>query len=77
MFAGTGRRKWDGAECAMKYHSPEFFGLVRSDSAIRGKRMIEWRPPLKKHEKANKDHIERLFEHRKKRISEASDKFFS
>ena len=77
VFAGTGHRKWDGAECAMKYHSPEFFGLARSDSAIRGKRMIEWTPPLKKHEKANKDHIERLLEQRKKRRSEATDKFFS
>ena len=32
------KRKWNGAKCAVLFHSEEFFGLARSDyKAVHGK----------------------------------------
>ena len=31
MLCTVAKRKWNGAKCLFLYHSPEFFGLARSD----------------------------------------------
>ena len=31
MLYTVAKRKWNGAKCLFLYHSPEFFGLARSD----------------------------------------------
>jgi hypothetical protein len=39
-----GQKKWNGARCALLFHSEEFFGLARSDSqTVHGKEVSE--PP--------------------------------
>jgi hypothetical protein len=40
------KRKWNGAKCAVLFHSEEFFGLARSDyNAVHGKDVNGWNAP--------------------------------
>jgi hypothetical protein len=40
------KRKWNGARCALLFHSEEFFGLARSDyQTVHGKEVSAWKPP--------------------------------
>jgi hypothetical protein len=40
------KRKWNGAKCAVLFHSEEFFGLTRSDyKAMHGKDGSGWKAP--------------------------------
>ena len=40
------QRKWNGAKCAMIFHSDSFFGLARSDySELHGKNSANMTPP--------------------------------
>ena len=40
------QRKWNGAKCAITFHSDSFFGLTRSDySELHGKNIVNWTPP--------------------------------
>ncbi len=40
------KRKWNGAKCAVLFHSEEFFGLARSDcKAVHGKDVSGWKAP--------------------------------
>ncbi len=42
------KRKWNGARCALLFHSEEFFGLARSDyNTVHGKEVSAWQPPNK------------------------------
>ena len=42
------KRKWNGAKCAVLFHSEEFFGLARSDyKAVHGKDVSGWKAPDK------------------------------
>jgi len=42
------KRKWNGARCALLFHSEEFFGLARSDyKTVHGKEVSAWKPPSK------------------------------
>ena len=44
----TDKRKWNGARCALLFHSEEFFGLARSDyNTVHGKEVSAWKPPNK------------------------------
>jgi hypothetical protein len=41
----TDKRKWNGARCALLFHSEEFFGLARSDyETVHGKEVSAWKP---------------------------------
>jgi hypothetical protein len=38
------KRKWNGAKCAVLFHSEEFFGHARSDyNAVHGKDVSGWK----------------------------------
>ncbi len=40
------KRKWNGAKCAVLFHSEEFFGLAGSDyKAVHGKDVSRWKAP--------------------------------
>ena len=40
--------KWNGAKCAVLFHSEEFFGLARSDyKVVHGKNVSGWKAPNK------------------------------
>jgi hypothetical protein len=42
----TDKRKWNGARCALLFHSEEFFGLARSDyQTVHGKEVSGWKAP--------------------------------
>ena len=42
------KRKWNGAKCAVLFHSEEFFGLARSDyKAVHRKVVSGWKAPDK------------------------------
>ena len=42
----TDKRKWNGARCALLFHSEEFVGLARSDyQTVHGKEVSGWKAP--------------------------------
>jgi len=46
LMCTTDKRKWNGARCALLFHSEEFFGLARSDyQTVHGKEVSAWKPP--------------------------------
>jgi hypothetical protein len=48
LMCTTDKRKWNGARCALLFHSEEFFGLARSDyKTVHGKEVSAWKPPSK------------------------------
>ena len=54
----TDKRKWNGARCALLFHSEEFFGLARSDyNTVHGKEVSAWKPPNKQTIERNERHI--------------------
>jgi hypothetical protein len=52
------KRKWNGARCALLFHSEEFFGLARSDyQTVHGKEVSAWKPPSKQTTERNERRI--------------------
>jgi hypothetical protein len=46
LMCTTDKRKWNGARCALLFHSEEFFGLARSDyQTVHRKEVSAWKPP--------------------------------
>ena len=42
----TKKRNWNGSRCIFSYHSPDYFGLVRSDHRdLFGRNVRSWKPP--------------------------------
>ena len=71
VFDPGSKRRWNGADCAMKFHSAEFFGLARSDSKLHGEVKSDWRPPQQKQINQNRYYINRLLDkHNREKIAQ-------
>ncbi len=52
------KRKWNGAKCAVLFHSEEFFGLARSDyNVVHEKDVSRWTAPDEQTISRNSQHI--------------------
>ena len=55
-----GARKWNGAECAISFHNPTFWGSARSDVHLHNTKQSDWTPPMKQMIKRNEDRVTKL-----------------
>ena len=53
-----GSRKWNGAQCAMTFHNPSYWGLACSDVHLH--KMSTWNPPTKQMVKHNEEKVTAL-----------------
>ena len=53
-----GAHKWNGAQCAMTFHNPSFWGLARSDVHLH--KTSTWHPPTKQMVKRNEEKVTAL-----------------
>ena len=60
MCTTDGKWKWNGAQCAVTFHNPSFWGLALSDVHLHRIKKEEWRPPTSQMMKRNQDKVAAL-----------------
>ncbi len=61
MCCTDGKKSWNGAQCALKFHDENFFGLAKIDCKLFEDRPgTQWKAPNQNDYRWNKRHIQQL-----------------